>query len=836
MLMKQLLPNQKLFLDEIYTKMEQGQTTFFIRGNSGCGKTISLQYLSKNCRDSGCLFIFLKGDPILSSSDYLPFYSALSDVLPSSAIYGNKQILMDYVENIPEFGKKITNILKVFAKKNEVQNEIRDLSLNEKEQDIMCKLQYLSERREIIFVCDDLNYWDEKSLKLLYTILTNKTGRYNFFSKCIFLIICTNDKPKLQDDLIMTIKHLDDICILEFPKLEHKDFDNALKILGYNKELSKREYEILFSLINGHIRMLVDLINELNQNKLTLNTIEGRSKEVLTAILKQRLLDCGATGEQIKITLEYAALLGLSFSSYELKQILQMGNSSFQKVITRSNEMNLIEETGEKINSLQFAHDIIHEIFENEISKNGEDYYKRIELCLKEIKPGHFIRRAHYASKYGDYEKALILFVLEIIRQIREEGDISSNNLEKIKTIFNKESSYSSYYDYIIGIRKGYCLYSNGNYVEALNEFLMLEGIYPVEFLAEKEILCSYCYNKKIDTDYRSEGLTRLKDFSSIEKCNFERDIYERVLIRLVILYVHLGDVDSAHSMEKQIINSLKDRFNHDESAQIRFYTLSRISNSIYNCELAVNKMKKAVDYFGTSYEKGGLWKDIKQYYLSQVNYAGTLCLNGKFFESYQRNVKILELYQQFQDYPFPRPNILLNNYLISGYLSNQITIAECVDVYKEFVLSLDICAERLFYVSNYSIFLALLGNIEEALYVLQNEGNLQNVEKDKENLYNYRVSLNTSVYYYLLGFKDKALSQLINLKKQMDLINIKNDTVYDYKRVIKIIEHITNSTQYENSTQWENSLLQNNSEFQANAWNYYGKGYAFTTVFNWDL
>lgn len=836
MIMKQLLPNQKLFSDRIYTKMEQGETTFFICGNSGCGKTVSIQYISKNFEDSGCLSILLKGDPILSSNDYLPFYNALSDVLPDGAVYGANHILTDYVENVPEVGKKISNILKIFAKKNEVQKGIRDLSLNEKEQDIICKLQYLAEHREIIFVCENLNFWDEKSLKLLYIILTNKTGKYDFFSKCIFLIIHTNDKAKLHDDLIMAIKNLDDTCTLEFPILEYKDFSDSLKILGYKNDLSKRECEILYSLINGHIRMLVDLINELNRNKLTLNTIEGKPKEVLTAILKQRLVDCGATGDQIKITLEYASLLGLSFSSYELNQIMQMGNSSFKKIIARSNEMNLIEETGEKINSLQFAHDIIHEIFENEIAENGEDYYKRIELCLKEIEPEQYIRRAQYASKSGDYEQALILFVLNTIKQIREEGDITISDLEKCRTIFNKNSDYSSYYDYIISIRKGYYLYRNGNYAEALKEILMIDSIYPAELLAEKEILCSYCYTKRLDANYRSEGLVRLKDFSSIEKCNFERDIYERVSIRLMILYVHLGDIDNARIMEKKIVDSLKDRFNHDGSAQMRFYTLSRISNSIHSCEIAVNKMKKAVDYFGTNYERGGLWRDIKQYYLSQVNYAGVLCLNGKFLESYQRNVKILELYQQFPEYPFPRPNILLNNYLTSGYLSHQLTIVECVDAYKEFIMSLDVCAERLFYVSNYSIFLALAGNIKEALCALQNEGNIHNVENDKEKLYNYRVSLNTGVYYYLLGNKDKALKQLFDLKEQMNLVNIRNDTVYDYSRLIKIIDYITNSIQCKNSMQWENLLLQNSSEFQANAWNYYGKGYAFTTVFNWDL
>lgn len=95
-------------------------------------------------------------------------------------------MLIDCVENVPEIGKKITTILKILPKKTKLKRG-SIYKLRAKEQDIICKLQYLSERREIIFVCENINYWDEKSLKLFYTILTNKTGKYDFFSKCIFL-------------------------------------------------------------------------------------------------------------------------------------------------------------------------------------------------------------------------------------------------------------------------------------------------------------------------------------------------------------------------------------------------------------------------------------------------------------------------------------------------------------------------------------------------------------------------------------------------------------------------------------------------------------------------
>lgn len=833
--MKKLLPNQNYFLDKLYREMQSGKTTFFISGNSGCGKTVSIQYVSEKFKESGYLSITLNGDPILAANEYFPFYSALSDTLPDCAVYGTNEVIRDYGENIPKFGKQITRILGLLTKKEEIHNEIRDLALGEKEQDIVCKIQYLAEHREVLFVCDNLNCWDEKSLKLLYIILKNQLGKYSFLSKCVFLLIHTNKTVEPNNPLIDAIKSLDTICKLEFPSIRFKDFHETLSVLGYKNNLSIKECQILYSLINGHMRMLVDLINELNRKKLTLDTIAGKPKEILSVILKQRLEECGATGEQIRITLEYASLLGLTFSPYELNQIMKLGNATFQNIITRSNEMNLIEEISEQKNLMQFAHDIIHEIFESAIPENGENYYTKIELCLKEIEPDQYNRRAQYASKAGEYEYMLTLTVLSIVKQIREEN-ISIDELKDYRLILKENTYCSSYYNYILTMKKGYDLYREGKYNEALKEAIMIEDIYPTEFLAEKAILCSYCYTKNIDASHRNEGLMLLSNFSTLEKCNYERDIYERILIRMMILYVHLDDIDNAKNIEKKIINSLKCRINHDEAAQMRYYSLCRISNSIYCCELAVQKMKNAMDFFGTNYEGGGLWRDIKQYYLSQVNYAAALCLNGKFAESYERNLKALELHQKFPEYPFPRPNILFNNYLISGYLSQHLTISECIVAYEQFLSSLNMYADRLFYVSNYSIFCALSGKTEFAVEMLNKEGSLHNTNKDPEKIYNYRVALNTGVYYYLLGDKPKALGQLSQLKNQMDLMKLQNDTTYDYRRVKEIIDYISNSSKCMSPTKWENILLQNSSIFQSNAWNYYGKGYSFTTVFNWDL
>lgn len=835
--MQQLLPNQELFIEQMLEKMHDANTLFWISGKSGHGKTFSIEQVTEDMKKSGYLVLSLTGDSVLAEKEYHPFYMALSKTLPISAEYGLKETLTDYGDNIPKVGKGIASILEFFSKKETVRKKIRDLVLNETEQDIICKLQFLAEHREVVIVCDNINYWDEKSLKLLYFILQNRYTKYDFLSKSIFILLHTSDKDSANANVLCAIKDsIPQDCKLDFPDFKEEQLKKVLDILGYKRSLEEGESELLFSLVNGHIRMLIELIEELNQNHLTLKSAEGKSKEILTSIIQKRLEEYGATGEQIKTTLEYASLLGISFSTYELNKIMHFKGEVFKDIIKRSNEMKFIERQDNKSNILQFAHDIIHEIFHDEISQNGVDYYERIELCLKEIEPGQYIRRSQYAFKAGNTDKAITLAVLNIIKQIREEGGISEEDLNKYEEFFAKEENFFMYDEYIKKMKMGYDLYRKGDYQAALKTLLLIDNIYPVEFLVEKEILCSYCYTKKIDPGYRQEGLIRLEKYATIDKCNDERDLYERVLVRLAISEAHLGNVMVARSIEEKVIYSLNNRINHDEQAKTRFYILCRISNALYDCETAADKMGKAVEYFGSDLKKGKLWKDTKQYYLAQVNYAGVLCLIGKFKESYERNKTILISCQQFSEYPFPRTNIFLNNILISGYLAEQLTVDECINGFKELIDSMIPCAEKLFYISNYAIFLALSGKVEDALFQLQQEVKLQHLNEDKEKIYNYRVAFNSGIYYFLLNDKEKALDILKKLDSQMTALELKDDAIYTERRVSQAIQYISNVGHPVTPIQWENILLQNSSEYQPTPWNYYGKGFAFTTVFNWDI
>ncbi|MDE6406091.1 MAG: hypothetical protein K2M20_10645, partial [Lachnospiraceae bacterium] len=147
--MKTILPHQEYFVDDLKEKIKSGERLFVVKGTSGCGKTFSMDMLKDDFSESGMLPIYLNGDPILSTTEYYPFYNALSGILPENMNYNWGQVMIDCGDNIPSVGKSVASVVKILTKRNTSKKQIRDLPFNEKEQDIICKIQYLAEHRDI---------------------------------------------------------------------------------------------------------------------------------------------------------------------------------------------------------------------------------------------------------------------------------------------------------------------------------------------------------------------------------------------------------------------------------------------------------------------------------------------------------------------------------------------------------------------------------------------------------------------------------------------------------------------------------------------------------------
>ena len=257
-----------------------------------------------------------------------------------------------------------------------------------------------------------------------------------------------------------------------------------------------------------------------------------------------------------------------------------------------------------------------------------------------------------------------------------------------------------------------------------------------------------------------------------------------------------------------------------------RLNIIKRVANSIHNIDVSAVFVKDAFDYFGNSL------LDIRQYYICLENYTTILINQGDFEEAYNIAVQGFEIEKSNADIEFPRIQLIRNNYILAGYLSGYLDEDDCIHLYEEMLSEMPIISERLFYNSNLSIFWALKDNPQKAFDILHNEALLHYDTEEKEGLYQYRVVTNTAIYQHLLGQSDVAVRQLNGIR---DLTKRLINGSYFSKRnelLIQLMESGTVTT----GKEWLKKLFSIQPTYQDLAWQYFGLGYAFMAVCNWDM
>lgn len=192
---------------------------------------------------------------------------------------------------------------------------------------------------------------------------------------------------------------------------------------------------------------------------------------------------------------------------------------------------------------------------------------------------------------------------------------------------------------------------------------------------------------------------------------------------------------------------------------------------------------------------------------------------------------KTMNLENDFKSFPFPRRQILYNNFVINSFLNNKLSIKKCIDALENLINELPVIAERLTYTSNLSVFIALNGEIEKAINVLLNEVKTQNVAYDIEGFYKFRSYTNLAIYYYLSGDKNTSIRYLSEVE---DIIPHLNNSVY-YQEHHNIIVTCINENVKISPFEWWNCVHTRKPEFKSTAWNFFGIGYILASLSNWD-
>lgn len=788
-------------------------------GKPGIGKSYVVERLKRDLQEQySAPICYLKGDQFCQNRRYYCFKNALNSL---TIDYNKKKEITNIAskgaQGIPYVGPVTEKLLINTLNHTEIAQKQRNYFLdNDEEQEIIFRLNYLLDKRASLIICDNVQYYDEKSLELLYLMMSSKEEIFDFLDQCQFLLVYTKIGEQMHPiiqkfyDERTTIKY-------EMTPVDFSEIDYILKQFDCQIELDTEIKKIIFKLSDGHLEVIKQIALQMGKASSTfdLGISSLDAEKVLDALLAQKLKNLGANGEQISQLLEYASLIGRTFSNSELSTIVELNSQEFRDAIMKSNEMALINSNSKYSN---FSHDIIQLIFRNRADRNLCYYYERMRECIKELYPAEYEQRIEIEEYLGDTRQAAILIVLYCVKK-NYDLDFENNNYNKILSL-NSEIE-----NFLEEMKNAFEAYKKRDYKKTISILNAMDDLLPNELLAERDILKSISLTKMLSEEYRQESITCLQEYT-LENLNHEGDLYLRVLLSRISSFSHMAQIEQARKCEKEISCYLQKRVDYDDNAMMLINILRRKANSMHECIYAEKHIKKSVIYFAPLPNQNAPLNPI-QYLMSLANYTGILIECARFAEACDEIAKAQQLLRDNKHLDFPRTHIVDNNYLLSVYLADGSTKEAVLKAYTQLV-NLSQNADNIFIISNYCSLLAVNGQTIEAyqqLKALKNQ-----LEKSSEPFYELCIDNNLLVlmlYYKEFDDAQKLLNTLSNH------VNGVIDESY-YRKKWEIFQHIIDR-QIPIPLEKIDTFVFDYCESYQEAWNYWGRSFDYTALYFWS-
>ena len=671
-----MLANQKEAYEQLKENISPliGIKIISLSGKSGIGKSFLIQKLVEEIKEKyACPICYIKGDQFCQAREYYCIKKALTQLtLHYEQDQNAKNLAADLFKDIPYIGTVSSKIISNKLHNQEIEQKNSSYFFNEEELEIIFRLNYLFDKKYSLIVCDNLQYFDVKSLELLYLLVTSNQYWNTFFSKCQMLFVYT-EMDERRDAFIQKIYSTCTSKQIKMSVVCYEDINKILKNFGCKVYIAEEIKRILFKLSDGHLEIIKHISSQmtLDQNRAIITDKENKAEEFLEELINNKLKDLGASGNQIAELLEYASLIGKSFSNDELSRIVELNKQDFYDSIKRSNEMELIS-SQEKYSI--FSHDIIQLLFHKRADKRYIYYYERIKKCIKELYPSEYERRIEIEQKLGDYSAAAILIAL---LSAKKNYNFDFEEKSYIKLL----SFQPDIKEFLQDMQNAYTEYLAENYKKTLSILNSIDDLLPIELLAERDLLKAITLTKILNEQSRQMAISCIQEYT-LEKLNNEGDLYLRIQLTLISSYAHMAQLDKARECEKKIIKYLQPRLNFDENAQYIANVLRRKSNAMHECVYAERNIRKSVQYFAPLRGQSAPLNPI-QYLMSLGNYAGILIECGQFLNCFNAITKAQKLVENNPQVAFPRVHIIDNNYLICIYLMDSKRKKEVLDSYK---------------------------------------------------------------------------------------------------------------------------------------------------------
>lgn len=810
---------KKFVLDNICNN----KTRICIFGTSGCGKTHLTEHIIRNIITTSDSWMVLNfaGDIHCLEKDYYPLISGLESYC---RMYNVTKTIKQSVPRLLDDGSTRGNFFSyilgtILNRATENELYINEL-FSDAEIDILYKIKSCISGKKCLIYMDNFHWWDKKSIRFIYMLLKFSRRYLREIENAILICNVTTDQDNPNKEIVDTL--LSDFSFVKcaFNILSVDEYKNCLIDMGLNV-VNDEIIKLLYKLTNQNLAITKKALLYPEPFSGTLVGIPMNERDFLKMLIEKRLTELGATGDQITEVLKYASLLGFAFSLLELEYLVPYNDTKVRELVEKANELSLVEP--EK-RLYHFTHEVIRELFRKKMEENKYVYWERTLLCLKTLHPYDYKTRIKYLLKMGNISELEKIYGLDVYEQLEKTGYFEINY--ELDILLSEEVK-----EYIENIKNAFNAYQNSQYTIAIQYAKCIENIYVIEFLAIRDSLISQCLTKELSGTYRKQAVDIIENYSEQYHSFTEKQLWTKTMMCLLTAYIHIGDVNNAQLILGKLYKFYNEHAKICDDYKKELNILRRKSTPFYELEVASIYLKKSVTFFEPEIKETSFILYPRQYFMALVNYSSNQICSGHFKEGFDTAQMAIDLYNKMPGMRFPRVEIAINNYLLSGFLSRQMGTEETILSFRTLLEKLVKIADKAIIETNLASLYLMNFQKDEAADLLNilNE-DIQRSQCD-EYSYIYHVKLNLLIIaildynWELAKIHLEELENIVpNLYQNYFFVkkhNLLSELVLQFKEI-----------KY-NKDFWR--LLLNEAPSNNLAWKFYGILPAFNTLEYWS-
>jgi energy-coupling factor transporter ATP-binding protein EcfA2 len=739
---------------DIASALSESADIVVIEGPPGVGKSWLAKHIGGMWDSGGGVTVVAEGDPLKSEEPFYPFRFAMSELpVGWKSMLSSAADLAKLGETTLGTAGVITATVKTLAGIRGKQRRQGSIYLGDVGQEALFEMEKLGKKGPILFIADNLHWWDADSLHLLDQLRGERmASMHPFLTEMRVLALQTPEpyqsvaQPEAHE-ILLKPGRTRAFCLDKVPR---EGFENVLEALGAPSAPSAAVADTIYRLSGGHLALVSRCAKRLDGAEEHDLFAARDIDEFTRVLLTERMAALGTRGKHALAVLRIAAILGLTFRREELTCAAVTDEPETVELLRYCRDEDVLE-LSKGVGS--FVHELYRQYFLQTTAHDKIAVHERLADCLRLLRPSEYVIRCKNAVAAEQERQAAALGVHAALQEVREGRDWQDLPQATVEVI--QEGGLTGVVETFVLASERLGVYRQAECHNALDS---LPRDLPKSLLAEADYLRAMCLMSTRSEEDRGTGRAILESWVGYEEQ--EPEIGIRLLQLLLYGMTHLPDKEPGRNLEGRIRHVLGERTAFDRAAKDAIYVLDRCSASLYQPDIAVIRTREAVAYFAAGDEQTVLLRPL-EYYRCLVNHGANLIATAQYEKARDVYDTLARLVDEYSQDVFPRLDFPHTNSLLADYRLESTTAQEAVVRQRDIATNHRVESDP-FYVDNaLAVYLSLSGEQQEAISILDGLDSLLSESRSiPEPSMTYLIRSNRCAARFLAGDFDRAVEE----------------------------------------------------------------------------